>query len=439
MGFVWFLHILAHYIAFFSDCIVRRLMSSSSSSSMMDNSSNATCSSTNFSRGLVETPLGMLHYKYTGSLPTASSSMFNDNDSAAPNNNNNKTKTLLPILCFHMSPRSTDEYTEVMPLLSNPPAWLLPVPGACRGRHVDARHRRLTEAAFTSTTAESSRHERQRQQQRLVVAIDEPGYGDSDNPRRSCTLDDIADAYIHVATHLGIQNFIVAGSLMGCYIALSLASSRQHVKNRVKAIICTNLYYYPHEKHVEAVQQEQEQQQDQQQQQQQQPQNDQQQQQQQQPFPAIADSWEIHEDGSHLMSLWNQRSSWLNAELNSRVVHDELTYLLKRRRRYAQGGIHIQSGAAFDLACAAQNVTCPVLIVMGAGAMQFFDAIGKCMTSQLELAKQLFPTMPLQVVIGGGDGDGEQTHEGSINLLNQNHQEWTRAVLQFLEDEVEKY
>jgi hypothetical protein len=59
---------------------------------------NSTSSST---RGLVETPLGMLHYKYTGSLPSSPSSSLIDDTASNNNNNNNNNKTmttLLPIL-----------------------------------------------------------------------------------------------------------------------------------------------------------------------------------------------------------------------------------------------------------------------------------------------------------------------------------------------------
>jgi pimeloyl-ACP methyl ester carboxylesterase len=141
----------------------------------MDNGSG-----TKFCRGLVETPLGMIHYKYTGSLASLLLNEHDDKDDSC----------CLPILAFHMSPRSTDEYTEVMPLLSKNSD-----PTASLALHVDDHHRRLTEMKKTKRSF----------RRRLVVAIDEPGYGDSDNPCRSCTLGEIADAYICVANHLGIQ------------------------------------------------------------------------------------------------------------------------------------------------------------------------------------------------------------------------------------------
>ena len=40
---------------------------------------------------------------------------------------------------------------------------------------------------------------------RVVIAFDLPGYGSSDNPTRSCTVDDVADACLQAAD-----------SIMGC-------------------------------------------------------------------------------------------------------------------------------------------------------------------------------------------------------------------------------
>ena len=98
--------------------------------------------------------------------------------------------TLNPILCFHGSPRSSDEYLEVLPLL-----------------------------------AESGRK---------VIAIDTPGYGISENPNKSCTMDDVADAMLEVAETLGVGRFITLGSLMGNFQSISLASRHP---NRVDALV----------------------------------------------------------------------------------------------------------------------------------------------------------------------------------------------------------
>ena len=288
-------------------------------------------------RGLVSTPLGSLHYVATGSL-----------DSNA----------LTPVLCFHMSPRSCDEYTEVQTILSS----------ADHGG-------------------------------RLVIAIDEPGYGQSDNPTRSCSLDEIADCMLLVADALGVDKFVAAGSLMGCYFALSLAS-RKH--SRVKAVVCTNLYHFLPDAREKALVEEQA-----------------------RLGPdtresSIDDSWKIAEDGSHISNIWGVRSSFLEPELNTRAVLDNLTYLMKKRDIL---GISIQEGPAFDLESAANGTDCPVLCIQGEGATAFFDSIGYNMTGQFQEAVSFFPGSVETLVLT----------PGSINLINQNSNEWAKSVTGFLE------
>lgn len=157
----------------------------------------ASPSSTSFRRGLVPTPLGHVHYTSVG-----------NNDNAAPSSSSSSS---IPIVGFHMSPRSVDEYKEIMMACSN----------SDEGRY--------------------------------FVAMDEFGYGQSVNPSRSCTLDEIADCFLMVLDHLGIQKCLVAGSLMGCYMALSLAS---RYPDRVVAVVCSNLYYFQKEVQEKSLQQE---------------------------------------------------------------------------------------------------------------------------------------------------------------------------------------
>lgn len=98
-----------------------------------------------------------------------------------------------PIICIHSSPRSSDEFLEVLPLLA-------------------ANRRR-------------------------VVAIDIPGYGVSENPRGS-TLTDVTNALIEVADSLLLSKFVVMTSLeLGNVLALSLAT---RFPDRVVACIFAN-------------------------------------------------------------------------------------------------------------------------------------------------------------------------------------------------------
>ena len=299
--------------------------------------------SSTFRRGLVPTPLGHVHYISVG-----------DNASAS------KEHELTPIVGFHMSPRSVDEYKEIMI--------------TCSGDGGDGR---------------------------LFVAMDEFGYGQSDNPSKSCTLDEIADCFLAVLDHLSIEKCIVAGSLMGCYMALSLAS---RYPERIQGVVCSNLYYFQKEARAKSLEEESDR---------------------RSAGSAIVpmlDSWELKEDGSHISSIFGTRSKWLSTELNTRATLDNLNYLVKRRDRYAKG-VHIQDGGAFLLEETCSKVTCPVLCINGAAAVGFFDMIGMAMSTQFEEAIGFFQNKPNVVVL--------EPPGSSINMLNENAKEWYEKVSAF--------
>jgi pimeloyl-ACP methyl ester carboxylesterase len=320
-------------------------------------------SATSFRRGLVPTRLGLVHYTAVGGGERAGST------SSSAISKSEHLPAMLPIVAFHMSPRSVDEYKEIMNLSSS--------------------------SAQTSSSAS-----------RLFVAMDEFGYGASSNPTESCSLDEIADCFLEVMRFLNIEKCIVAGSLMGCYMALSLAS---RYPDRIAGVVCSNLYYFQTEAREKALK-----------------------------AAAAADtntadstpipdSWALEEDGSHISKIWGTRSSWLTPELNTRVTLDNLTYLVKRKERYAQG-ISIQDGGAFALAETCANIHCPILCLNGAAAVQFFDKIGMDMTGQFQQTLEFFPsTNKPEVAILEASAPGS----ASINMLNQNAPAWWEQVASF--------
>ena len=277
-------------------------------------------SAVRLANGMARTSLGGVHYATSGGSNT----------------------DLTPLFLFHMSPRSTDEFLEAMPLLS-----------------ADGR---------------------------LVVAIDEPGYGRSQSPCRSCSLDEIADCAIDVAAELGVEHFAAVGSLMGCFLSLSLA---QRYPERVRALVLTNMYHYPPK--PEAPQEE-----------------------------APVDDWSLDPEGEHLTALWKRRSGFLDPELNTRAVTDELIYRLNRRRRYAEG-ISIQDASAYDFEAAARAARCPALCIRGEGATALFDRIGLGMSEQFAKGVGMLSDAEVAVI-----------SPGSINLINQDASVWAEHVLRFV-------
>ena len=325
-------------------------------------------------RGMVQTSLGALGYLIC--QPSSS--------------NSSSTTPRSAILCFHASPRNSDEYLEVLPLL----------------------------AAHGSRT---------------VVALDMPGYGISENPPHSCSIDDIADAFLQVASTLGIEQFITLGNLMGNFPAVSLAA---RYPDKVKACVLTNLYFWslPQKKKsaeeapptqstsssptsvtntlATTVTMD------------------------EQPTASpstpsssrrsstmtIPDSFQVNADGSHLLKLHNKRP-WLDTDLNLRVVQGELTYLVNRRQRYQQG-ISIQDLSSFDFPTPAQQTQCPTLCVKGQACVDFFDQIGYHGTRQFEQGC---------AYLGQNNKSTLEGPRSTLNLLNQMPDEFAKVCIAFLE------
>ncbi len=98
-----------------------------------------------------------------------------------------------PLLLLHMTPRSSDEFREVMPILAQ-------------------------------------RHQ--------VIAMDLIGLGDSDKPPRKYSMQDYAQTVIALWDHLGIKKSSILGSLTGGYIAGEVAAA---YPERVEKLILCNV------------------------------------------------------------------------------------------------------------------------------------------------------------------------------------------------------
>ena len=99
-----------------------------------------------------------------------------------------------PLLLLHMTPRSSDEFREIMPILA---------------------------------------------QQRQVIAMDLMGLGDSDKPPRVYSVADYAKTVIALWDHLDIKKSSILGSLTGGYIAGELAAA---YPERIEKLILCNVF-----------------------------------------------------------------------------------------------------------------------------------------------------------------------------------------------------
>jgi pimeloyl-ACP methyl ester carboxylesterase len=104
-----------------------------------------------------------------------------------------------PLLLLHMTPRSSDEFRELMPMLA---------------------------------------------QNRCVIAMDLMGLGDSDKPPRVYSVADYAKTIIALLDELGINKTSIFGSLTGGYIAGEVAVA---YPERVEKLILGNVFGFDQE------------------------------------------------------------------------------------------------------------------------------------------------------------------------------------------------
>jgi pimeloyl-ACP methyl ester carboxylesterase len=104
-----------------------------------------------------------------------------------------------PILLLHMTPRTSDEFQELMPILAA---------------------------------------------KRLVIAMDLMGLGDSDKPPRVYSVADYAKTAIALLDELGINKTSIFGSVTGGYIAGEIAAA---YPNRVEKLILCNVHGFDEE------------------------------------------------------------------------------------------------------------------------------------------------------------------------------------------------
>ncbi len=119
--------------------------------------------------GYADTPLGQLHYAEAGGLPGT----VPGGDPAA-----SADGSPVPILLLHQTPRSLDEYRELLPLL--------------------AAHRR-------------------------TIAMDMYGFGQSAKPAGDQSIAQYAEGALALADALGIERFTVLGHHTGFYAAMETA------------------------------------------------------------------------------------------------------------------------------------------------------------------------------------------------------------------------
>jgi hypothetical protein len=298
-----------------------------------------------------------------------------------------------------MSPRSSDEYLEVLPLLASGTSSVS-----------DSDNDGIINVADDIAG-------------RVVIAFDIPGYGASENPPRSCTIDELSDAFLTAADSIlaentfngdkdersGVsssRNYIAIGSLLGNYFCVSLAS---RYPERIKAGILTNPWFNPAASGSSS--------------------------------PSVSD-FELKDDGSHLTDLHSKRSRWLDPDLNFRVVSSEISYLANRRIRYRKG-ISIEGGNEYDFTGVARKIVevrsesnSKFLCILGESCATTFDKIGIDGTRRFDEACKLLLGDTGKVSPGSGNNNVRvewlKEEKSTLNVINQMPEEFAALCNDFL-------
>lgn len=150
---------------------VALILAGSGCSGQPSGAEGATTAMNETTRHFFNTPLGQVHYVDVGRSADS------------------------PVILLHQTPRSVDEFAEVIPILA---------------------------------------------EQHRVVAMDNPGYGCSDKPPRQPTVEEYADTVVALMDHLGIAKAHLVGHHTGTILAIDIAA---RMPERVDRLILSGPHY----------------------------------------------------------------------------------------------------------------------------------------------------------------------------------------------------
>jgi pimeloyl-ACP methyl ester carboxylesterase len=188
-----------------------------------------------------------------------------------------------PVLLLHQTPRSADEYRDVIPLL------------ACEHQ---------------------------------VVAMDTIGYGDSYKPAGTCGIADYAAGALDLLDALAITRTAVVGHHTGAVIGIELAASRP---DRVERLVLSASPFIDAEDRERRA------------------------------GRAAIDQFEIAEEGTHLLDLWQRRRAFYPPDRPD-LLHRYVLDALKAGGKAEEGH---QACHAYRMEETIGRIRCPTLVVCG--------------------------------------------------------------------------
>lgn len=236
-----------------------------------------------------------------------------------------------PLILLHQSPLSGDQFSAALPLLA--------------------------EAGF------------------CAVAMDTPGFGQSDRPAHPVGIAGYADAIPAVLAAMGWGKAHVLGHHTGASIAASLAARRPELVDR---LILNGVALLSDEERAHFAQFR---------------------------FAPL----EPQADGSHLLAAWNQRLAASPGWTELEAMHRYVTALLANPSHYFWG---FEAAFAHDMAADLKAIASPTLI---------FSNTGEDLYAASQRARALRPDFAFAALEGG-------THD----IIDEQPQAWTAAVTAFL-------
>lgn len=236
-----------------------------------------------------------------------------------------------PLLLLHQSPLSGDQFSAALPLLA--------------------------EAGF------------------CAVAMDTPGFGQSDRPTEPVGISGYADAIPAVLAAMGWSKTHVLGHHTGASIAANLAARRPELVDR---LVLNGVALLSDEERAHFAQFR---------------------------FAPL----EPQADGSHLLAAWNQRLAASPGWSNLEAMHRYVTALLANPTDYFWG---FEAAFAHDMAADLAAITAPTLI---------FSNTGEDLYAASQRAHALRPDFAFAALQGG-------THD----IIDEQPEAWAAAVTAFL-------
>lgn len=221
-------------------------------------------------------------------------------------------------------------------------------------------------------------------QNRLVIAMDFLGLGDSDKPPRMYSIEDYAKTVILLLDKLGIKKASILGNHTGAFVTAEVAAAHSE---RVEKIILCNIDNFSEKGKA-----------------------------------ALSDKFanlKIKSDGSHLMERWLARANYIgSAELNHRWVLDDLKcfgypwYAPLAVIDYCQ-----RMEARFCL------IKSPALILSGTEDVKQLERLGFANADNREFILTAIPHAKMIDIEGG-----------TICMMNQIPEEISKVVIKFLDE-----